>query len=101
MPERAKPFLVSRENDPQLQRLNEKIAALTAIKPCSDVYGSLSSAARLAGDANLGGSACYLPATAEPKGEVLETADGIGRVWPGEPGNLAGRRHPSLCASEG
>lgn len=51
MPERAKPFLVSREHDPQLQRLNEKIAALTAVKPCSDVYGTLSSAARLAGDA--------------------------------------------------
>jgi hypothetical protein len=28
MPERAKPFLVSREDDPQLQLLNEKIARL-------------------------------------------------------------------------
>jgi hypothetical protein len=33
MPERAKPFLVFREDDPQLQLLNEKIARLAAATP--------------------------------------------------------------------
>jgi hypothetical protein len=29
----AKPFLVSREDDPELQPLNEKISKLAAVKP--------------------------------------------------------------------
>jgi hypothetical protein len=46
----AKLQLVPRQSA-QLKGINEKIAALAAIKPYNDVYGTLSFAARLAGDA--------------------------------------------------
>ncbi len=44
----AKPFLVSREHDPQLQLLNEKIARLAAVKPAGDAFGAFALAAHLA-----------------------------------------------------
>lgn len=44
----GKPFLVSRTDDPQLQRLNEKIARLAAVKPAGDVFGAFALAAHLA-----------------------------------------------------
>lgn len=37
--------------DPQLQRVNEKIAALAAMKPWDQVYATLASSARLAAEA--------------------------------------------------
>lgn len=37
--------------DPQLQRVNEKIAALAAMKPWNQVYATLASSARLAAEA--------------------------------------------------
>jgi hypothetical protein len=50
MPERAKPFLVPREDDPQLQLLNEKIARLAAAKPAAttEAFGTFALAAHLA-----------------------------------------------------
>jgi hypothetical protein len=44
----AKPFLVSRTDDPQLQRLNENIARLAAVKPSGDAFGAFALAAHLA-----------------------------------------------------
>ena len=44
----AKPFLVSRTDDPQLQRLNENIARLAAVKPAGDAFGAFAVAAHLA-----------------------------------------------------
>jgi len=44
----AKPFLVSRADDPQLQRLNENIARLAAVKPPGDAFGAFALAAHLA-----------------------------------------------------
>jgi hypothetical protein len=44
----AKPFLVSREDDPQLQLLNEKIAKLAVVKPAGDAFGAFALAAHLA-----------------------------------------------------
>jgi hypothetical protein len=46
----AKPFLVSRENDPQLQLLNEKIARLAAAAPAAttEAFGAFALAAHLA-----------------------------------------------------
>jgi hypothetical protein len=44
----AKPFLVSREDDPQLQRLNENIERLAAVKPAGDAFGAFALAAHLA-----------------------------------------------------
>jgi hypothetical protein len=46
--ESAKPFLVSRRNDPQLQRLKENVARLAAVKPAGDVFGAFALAAHLA-----------------------------------------------------
>lgn len=50
MLERAKPFLVSREDDPQLQLLNGKIARLAAATPAAttEVFGAFALAAHLA-----------------------------------------------------
>ena len=42
-----KPFLVSR-TDPQLQRLNEKISRLAALKPADDAFSAFALAAHLA-----------------------------------------------------
>ena len=46
----AKPFLVSRNDDPQLQLLNENIARLAAAKPAAttEVFGAFALAAHLA-----------------------------------------------------
>ena len=44
----AKPFLVSRQDDPQLQLLNEKISKLAAVKPAGDVFSAFAVAAHLA-----------------------------------------------------
>jgi hypothetical protein len=44
----AKPFLVPRRDDPQLQRLNENIAKLAAVKPAGDAFGAFALAAHLA-----------------------------------------------------
>jgi hypothetical protein len=44
----AKPFLVPRMDDPQLQRVNESIARLAAIKPAGDTFGTFALAAHLA-----------------------------------------------------
>jgi len=44
----AKPFLVSRNDDPKLQRLNENIARLAALKPAGDVFNAFALAAHLA-----------------------------------------------------
>jgi hypothetical protein len=44
----AKPLLVSRTNDPQLQLLNEKIARLAGVKPAGDAFGAFALAAHLA-----------------------------------------------------
>src|SRR5882724_3397840 len=44
----AKPFLVPRGDDPQLQRLNEKIARLAGCKPAGDAFGTFALAAHLA-----------------------------------------------------
>jgi hypothetical protein len=44
----AKPFLVPREDDPQLQLLNEKISKLAAVKPAGDVFSAFALAAHLA-----------------------------------------------------
>ena len=44
----ATPFLVSRTDDPQLQRLNEKIARLAGCKPAGDAFGAFALAAHLA-----------------------------------------------------
>ena len=44
----AKPFLVSRNDDPQLQLLNEKISKLAAVKPAGDAFSSFALAAHLA-----------------------------------------------------
>jgi hypothetical protein len=43
----AKPFLVSRRVDPQLQRVNESIARLAAVKPAGDAFGAFALAAHL------------------------------------------------------
>jgi len=51
MPEQLPKLQIVHRGDPQLQRVNEKIAALAAIKPWSDVYAALASSARLAADA--------------------------------------------------
>ena len=45
--DRAKLFLVSRP-DPQLQRLNEKISKLAALKPADDAFSAFALAAHLA-----------------------------------------------------
>jgi len=39
------------DRDPQLQRINEKIARLAGMKPWGDIYGALALAARLAAEA--------------------------------------------------
>jgi hypothetical protein len=44
----AKPFLVRRGDDPQLQLLNEKIARLAGCKPAGDAFGAFALAAHLA-----------------------------------------------------
>jgi hypothetical protein len=44
----AKPFLVSRNDDPKLQRLNANIAKLAAVKPAGDAFGAFALAAHLA-----------------------------------------------------
>jgi hypothetical protein len=44
----AKPFLVSREHDPQLQLLNEKIARLSAVRPAGDAFGTFALASHMA-----------------------------------------------------
>ena len=44
----AKPFLVPRRDDPQLQRVNESIARLAAVKPAGDAFGAFALAAHLA-----------------------------------------------------
>jgi hypothetical protein len=44
----AKPFLVSRQDDPQLQRLNENVARLAAVKPAGDAFGAFALATHLA-----------------------------------------------------
>jgi hypothetical protein len=44
----AKPFLVSRRADPQLQRVNESIARLAAVRPAGDVFSAFALAAHLA-----------------------------------------------------
>ena len=44
----AKPFLVSRTDDPQLQRLNANIAKLAAAKPAGEAFGAFALAAHLA-----------------------------------------------------
>jgi hypothetical protein len=44
----AKPFLVPRDDDPQLQLLNEKISKLAAVKPAGDAFGAFALAAHLA-----------------------------------------------------
>ena len=41
----AKPFLVSRTDDPQLQRLNANIAKLAAAKPAGEAFGAFALAA--------------------------------------------------------
>jgi hypothetical protein len=49
-----KPILrlqIVHRRDPQLQRVNEKIAALAAMKPWDQVYATLASSARLAAEA--------------------------------------------------
>jgi hypothetical protein len=51
MPEQLPKLQIVHRRDPQLQRVNEKIAALAAIKPWNDVYATLASSARLAADA--------------------------------------------------
>lgn len=51
MPEQLPKLQSLHRRDPQLQRVNEKIAALAAIKPCDDVYATLASSARLAAEA--------------------------------------------------
>jgi hypothetical protein len=50
MPEHAKPFLVSREDDPQLHLLNEKIVRLAAATPAAttEAFGAFALAAHLA-----------------------------------------------------
>lgn len=50
MSERAKPFLVARTDDPQLQLLNENIARLAAAKPAAttEAFGAFALAAHLA-----------------------------------------------------
>ena len=44
----AKLFLVSRKDDSQLQRLNEKISRLAALKPADDAFSAFALAAHLA-----------------------------------------------------
>ena len=44
----AKPFLVSRADDPQLQLLNANIAKLAAAKPAGEAFGAFALAAHLA-----------------------------------------------------
>ena len=44
----AKPFLVPRRADPQLQRVNESVAKLAAVKPAGDAFGAFALAAHLA-----------------------------------------------------
>ena len=44
----AKPFLIPRRDDPQLQRVNESIARLAAVKPTSDTFSAFALAAHLA-----------------------------------------------------
>jgi hypothetical protein len=44
----AKPFLVPRRDDPQLQLVNESIARLAAVKPAGDAFGAFALAAHLA-----------------------------------------------------
>jgi hypothetical protein len=44
----AKPFLVTRNDDPKLQRLNENIARLAADQPAVDVFNAFVLAAHLA-----------------------------------------------------
>src|SRR5437899_1093799 len=46
--EPAKLFLVSRKENPQLQRLNEKISRLAALKPADDAFSAFALAAHLA-----------------------------------------------------
>ena len=52
----AKPFLVSRTDDPQLQLLNEKISKLAAVKPTGDAFSAFALAAHLAGSGHRGRS---------------------------------------------
>jgi len=48
MSKHATPFLVPPlQADPQLQRLNEKISKLAAVKPAADVFGAFGLAAHL------------------------------------------------------
>jgi hypothetical protein len=44
----AKPFLVPRRDDPQLQRVNETIARLAAVKPAGDAFSAFALTAHLA-----------------------------------------------------
>jgi len=44
----AKPFLVARRDDSQLQRVNESIARLAALKPAGDAFSAFALAAHLA-----------------------------------------------------
>jgi hypothetical protein len=44
----AKPFLVSRTDDPQLQRLNANIAKLAAAEPAREAFAAFALAAHLA-----------------------------------------------------
>ena len=49
----TKPFLVSRgSDDPQLQKVNECIARLAALKPAGDEFGAFALSAHLADLAN-------------------------------------------------
>jgi hypothetical protein len=47
-PSPARPFLVSRTDDPQLQLLNEKISKLAAVKPAGDAFSAFALSAHLA-----------------------------------------------------
>jgi hypothetical protein len=51
MPKPISRLHVVHRRDPQLQRVNEKIAALAAMKPWDGVYATLASSARLAAEA--------------------------------------------------
>jgi len=51
MPKPLPRLQIVHRRDPQLQRVNEKIAALAAMKPWDQVYATLASSARLADEA--------------------------------------------------
>ena len=51
MPKALRRLEIVHRRDPQLQRVNEKIAALAAVKPWDGVYATLASSARLADEA--------------------------------------------------